>query len=209
MAITEMFHYTNGYAWKQMREGNRDAYLYDPKVKRFVDGKECRGLWPIRRFTKIGNATGVSSRAYDAVTFGFLEPEPASWTKNPEFPEMWWWLFNGIFYGARRRDGPHSIVLLKASFTPRERASVFDRAVVERFLYATKNNERMEERKQAFRRYWESRVPRSRYNGQHNMPELACWATIPLERITFCWESSCEELDREFLEKKYYSRSLA
>ena len=70
------YHYTNEEAFRSIQGG-------------WTYGKT--GLLPIGRFAHLGIG-GMPSEAHEGIIEGLLEPEPASWTFNPEFPRLWRYL---------------------------------------------------------------------------------------------------------------------
>ena len=133
--------------------------------------------------------------AHAGVIEALLEPEPRSWLANPEFPNLWYYLMSDI---CRREE----VILLSFKLKPEDDAYVVERAHVERELYRESKGQGKPTKQttnEAYKKYWESRVPVFDYNGSYSTPQLAIWSGIPLERLTLEWRKPTEEVWKEVL----------
>jgi len=138
------------------------------------------GLLPVGRFIKdCYTQPDLPEEAYDFVIQGLLEPEPESWTNNPEFPNLWAYLMNDIGLHDACDQGRLSL-----SFTvlPTDKAYVVERAHVERAFYSPQASNRKVMR-EAWGNYWESRVPVFDYQGGFSLPQLDIWSPIDMDRV--------------------------
>lgn len=170
------YHYTNLPAYESMRTGHKY-------------GKS--ELHPYRRFLRWGwGSRTLPEKAHDNIVLGLLEPEPASWIYNKEFPHQWW----HVMYDVCKED---TIMLLKFPVLPEDEAFITDRAHMEREFYRQGNGKGKSVRRtmsNAARRYWESRVPARDYQGEFTMPQFTFWSPIPFERLEVVWTKPCDEV---------------
>jgi hypothetical protein len=148
------------------------------------------GIIPSRRFVRLGQGKTLPDQAYDGIIEGLLEPEPTSWLKNPEFPCLWRYLMHDIC----KRD---KVILLSFEILSKDKAFVVDRAHVERMLYKKSRNApepTKRKRNNAFKKYWESRIPVFDYHGGYNVPQLAIWSPIETERLRLEWVKPTDEV---------------
>lgn len=181
-----MYHYTNPESYSSMKTGR-------------TYGK--KGLLPIRRFITLDRwKEGLPEKAYDANIQGLLEPEPESWTNNPEFPEV----FRFLAHDFCMRD---ELMLLSFELLPTDDAYVVDRAHFERFLYrevyqkAGKPLPDDYTEEKALRLYWESRVPVAEYKGGYSLPQFSVWTPIDFDRLKVEWVKDTHEFWRMVLAK--------
>ncbi len=177
------YHYTNPQAYRLMETGR----IYDKT-----------GLIPIHRFIK-EQVNGIPYEATDeAVTEGFLEPEPRSWLENPKFPNLWKDLMRGI---CRESE----TMLLSFEIKPEDKAYVVERAHVGGGFYREAKGRKptKESMNKAFWRYWESRVPVFDYKGGYSAPQLAIWSTIEFDRLKVEWARSSEEVWQRILDNDW------
>ncbi|MBU2637963.1 MAG: hypothetical protein KJ955_03255 [Nanoarchaeota archaeon] len=170
------YHYSNPIAFQSMRNG---------RTYRKV------GLIPIQRFIRLGNENGLPGEAYEGIINGLLEPEPKSWTENPEFSNLWRYLMSDI---CRKEE---EVMLLSFQLKPEDKAYVVERAHIERELYKESKGHgesTKETINKACREYWESRVPVFEYSGSYSVPQLAIWSGIEFERLKVEWIKPSEEL---------------
>ena len=176
------YHYTNNEAFKSMHDGS----YYGKK-----------DLIPVKRFITLGNGSRTLPwKAHEGVIEGLLEPEPKSWTENPEFPNFWGYLMHDI---CKRKE----VILLRFELQPKDLAFVVDRAYVERELYRQgKGRGKPTKRSMslACRRYWESRVRADKYEGGYSAPQLAIWTPIALDRLEVVWRKPVDEVWNRVLE---------
>ena len=154
------YHYTNPNAYLSMRTKGVDGYI----TSGFDD---FAGLIPRKRFVHLGDGNGLPDKAHAGIVEGLLEPEPKSWTENPEFPGLWRYLMHDV---CREKE----IMFLSFELIPTDLAYVVDRAHVERILYRKSETEKPPTKKRmndAFRKYWESRVPAFEYDGNYSAPQ--------------------------------------
>lgn len=148
------------------------------------------GLLPIRRFIALGEGHNLPEKAHNGTIQGLLEPEPDSWIKNPEFPYLWHYLMHDI---CREEE----TMLLSFEIRKSDKAFVVDRAHIERALYLEHNTQIKPTRKQmneAYRKYWESRVPVYDYNGGYCCPQLTIWSPVCLGRLHIEWTKDTNTL---------------
>ncbi len=179
------YHYTNPRDYRSMQTKGTGGHI---------------GLVPGRRFITLGYGNGLPDEAYDGVIYGLLEAEPKSWLENPEFPNLLGYLINHIC-----KD--KEVVLLSFKLEPEDRAYVVDRAYMERELYKESKGQGIstkETRNEAFRSYWESRVPVFNYNGSYTLPELVIWSGIEFDRLKKEWIKPANEVWQRFFSKTQY-----
>ncbi|MGV8141325.1 MAG: hypothetical protein ACP5NW_02700 [Candidatus Woesearchaeota archaeon] len=187
------YHYTNLEAYISMHTKGIDGY-YTPYFDNFS------GLIPHGRFIKFFARQGLPKEAYESVIEGALEPEPKSWIENPEFPRYWGYLMHDI---CREKH----IVLLSFELKPEDKAYVVDRAHVERELYRKHKGQGDSTKKtmsDAYRKYWESRIPVFEYKGGYDIPQLAIWSGIEFERLKVEWIKPHDEVWKRVLENEWY-----
>jgi hypothetical protein len=166
-----MYHYTNPEAYSSMKTGR----TYREK-----------GLLPIRRFITLNRRVDLPEKAFEGNIQGLLEPEPESWTNNPEFPEV----FRYLAHDLCKRD---ELMLLSVELLPTDDAYVVDRAHFERFLYRGVYQKAGNPlppdytEDKALRLYWESRVPVNEYKGGYSLPQFSVWSPIDFDRLKVEW----------------------
>lgn len=186
------YHYTNSRDYKSMQTNGIEGYI----TSNFDD---FSGLIPSRRFIKLGDGKGLPNEAHDGVIEGLLEPEPRSWLENSEFPNFWRYLMHDI---CREKE----IVLLSFEIKPEDKAYVVERAHVERELYRESKGLEKPTRKtlnDAFKKYWESKVPVFEYDGSYSAPQLAIWSGIEFDRLKVEWTKPHDEVWKRVLENNW------
>lgn len=187
------YHYTNGAAYRSMQRKGDSGWAYGI-FREFV------GLIPGRRFIYDDETWGkLPKEANERAIRALLEPEPQSWAQNPEFPNLWAYLMDAILISVPEfgSDLEKDVVLLSFELTPEDRAFIVDRAILERELYKEAKGQgesTQETRREAFRRYWESRVPAFDYNGGYELPKLAIWSGIEFGRLRVEWRKPSSEV---------------
>ena len=185
------YHYTNPQAYRSMGSNgiNRGSiYGYD----------NFKGLIPINIFIK-EKKNGLPDQAYDGVIEGLLEPEPQSWLENPEFPFLWGSLMHDIW----RED---KTMLLSFRLESKDEAYIVERAHVERELYKEAKGQGKpteESKNEAFKKYWESRVPVFDYDGSYSVPQLTIWSGIEFERLNVEWVKATEKIWQRVLDNNW------
>lgn len=125
--------------------------------------------------------------ARENAAFCFVNPNMEEWMGNRELYPSLKLLLNHISYDSER------LALLSFRVGEGDRAYVLDWAEVGRVWlplklagkgYGPDGRERITE---AFRRYWESRVPALEYAGGHSVPELVLWSAIGADRLRLEW----------------------
>jgi hypothetical protein len=168
------YHYLNNINYNQMKNGRTYRRT---------------GLLPIKRLVPFGHED-LPSEAHAGAVYGLLEPEPKSWTENPEFPYLWRALMCKISYELK-------VILLSFELNPSDNAYIVERAHMERVLYQESKGRReppKEEMDEAFRKYFESRVPVFSYEGDFFVPELVVFSPIDLHRLKIEWEKPSEAI---------------
>ena len=186
------YHYTNLKNYRSIQTKGLDGYVA-------FEFDEFRGLIPRKRFIRLGEGDGLPDEAHEPVVEGLLEPEPKSWLENPEFPHLWNYLMGDVC-----RD--KEILLLSFDLKPGDRAFVVERAHVERELYRESKGQSKptrETKNEAFRKYWESRVPVFSYDGSYSLPQLAIWSGIPFERLKVEWLKPTGEVWKRVLDNNW------
>lgn len=155
------------------------------------------GLHPIKRFIPLCDGKGLPEKVYDCVIFGLLEPNPESWINNTEFNNIWDYLLGDI----TSKSG--KTVLLKAKLQPTDDAFVVDRGCIERVLYVPSDSRYPDKNlmREAYKKYWNSRVPVFDYEGGHSLPELVVFSPIELSRIQLQWIKDSDELYKNVLKR--------
>jgi hypothetical protein len=186
------YHYTNSRAYRSMQTNGVDGYIT-------FGFEDFAGLIPGHRFVRYGEGNGLPEEAYKGVIEGLLEPEPRSWTDNPEFPNFWRILMHDI---CRDKD----VVLLRFELKPEDKAYVVERAHIERELYRESKGlgkPTRETTNEAFRKYWQSRVPVFDYDGSYSTPQLAIWSGISFERLQVEWVKPSDDVWKRVLENNW------
>ena len=186
------YHYTNPKAYRSMKTPGVDDYLTF-KFDDFI------GLIPRKRFIPLGDAQGLPTNAYDSVIESLLEPEPKSWLQNPEFPRLWRYLMSDI---CREKE----VMLLSFELTPEDQAYIVDRAHVERELYPKfikQDKSISTTRTEAFKKYWESRVPVFEYDGGYCAPQLVIWSGIEFRRLKVEWVKPTNKVWKRVLDNDW------
>lgn len=195
-----VYHYTNSEAYKSMKTKGIDGYFCD-------EYDNFTGIIPRKRFINLGDGKNLPSKAYNGIIEGLLEPEPESWIKNPEFPNLWNYLMHDIC----RKD---KVMLLSFDILPKDEAYVVERAYVERELYReAKGRGKMtrETRNEAFMKYWNSRINIFEYITKNKnvmkinyaVPQLAIWSGIEFERLNIEWIKSTDEVWKDVCDNKW------
>lgn len=174
------YHYTNSKAYDSMKTKGIDGYS-DFGYEDFA------GIIPQKRFIRLGNYD-LPIEAHNEVIEGLLEPEPKSWTDNPEFPGLWSYLMHDV---CRNKE----IMLLSFELHPEDKAYVVERAHIERELYREAKglgNSTPETLTEAYKKYWESKVPVFDYmkqetSNKYSTPQLAIWSGIDFDRLKIEW----------------------
>ena len=186
------YHYTNSKAYRSIQTKGKDGYAT-------FDFDDFAGLIPSKRFIRLGDGNGLPDEAHDGVIEGLLEPEPKSWLENPEFPHFWNYLMHDIC-----RD--KEVVLLSFELNPEDKAYVVERAHVERELYRESKGQGKPTREttnEAFRKYWESRVPVFEYDGSYSAPQLTIWSGISFDRLKVEWAKPTDEVWKRVLDNNW------
>jgi hypothetical protein len=186
------YHYTNNEAYKSMKTNGKDGYI----TFRFDD---FAGLIPSRRFIRLGEGKNLSDEANDGVIEGLLEIEPKSWLENPEFPNLWRYLMHDV---CREKE----VILLSFEFKLEDKAYVVERAHVERELYRESKGRGQSTRKtrnEAFRKYWESRIPVFDYDGTYSLPQLAIWSGVAFDRLKVEWKKPANKVWKRVLDNDW------
>ena len=186
------YHYSNPRAYRSMRTNG----IYGSITFCFDN---FAGLIPRKRFIRLGNGNGLPDEAYDGVIEGLLKPEPESWLENPEFPNLWRYLMGDI---CRENE----VMLLSFELKPKDRAYVVERAHVERGLYIKSKGQRKPTREtmnEAFKKYWESRVPVFEYDGSYSVPQLSIWSGIEFDRLNVEWTNPTDEVWQRILDNNW------
>jgi hypothetical protein len=187
-----VFHYTNSKAYERMQVPESEHYFsqenYPPGItpnKKFVSRKVCENL---------------PRKVYEYVFEGLLEPEPISWIKNKEFPNLWEYLMRDFM---RDLDNKDTIILLNFHLTRNDEAYIVDRAHIERELYRESKGLGKSTKKtmnKAITKYWNSRIHALDYEGGYNAPQYAIWSPIAFERINVVWKKTHDEVWKKVLE---------
>jgi len=186
------YHYTNSEAYRSMRTKGIDGYIT-------FGFDDFAGLIPHKRFINLSNENGLPDEAHNGVVEGLLEPEPKSWTENPEFPGLWRYLMHDI---CRQTE----IVFLSFELKSTDLAYIVDRAHVERVLYRKSENEKAPTKKRmnkAFKKYWESRVSAFEYDKNYSAPQLAIWSGIEFDRLNVEWIKPSREVWQRVLDNDW------
>ncbi len=176
--MVEAYYYTNEKAYRSMLTGSEY-------------GKA--GLLPIPRFIPLNKGGNLPEEAYVGVVHALLEPEPRSWLRNADVPNVWTWLMGGVC----REE---SVVLLSFDIKPGDGAFVVDRVHVQKMLIQWTRPTKAE-MNEAYRRYWESRVPILEYAGGYSMPEVVIQSRIAPSRLRVEWTKSTDEFWNDVLRK--------
>lgn len=164
----KVYHYTNPKAYKSMKDGS-------------TYGK--KGLLSIRRFVKFGQARNLPEEAYEGTVRGILKPEPKSWTENPKYPNLWRYLIGDLL-------SKDESMLLSFDVLKSDKAYMVERAHVENELYKEskgKGKSTRETLHEAYKKYWESRIPIFEYDEDFSVPEINIWNTISFDRLKVEW----------------------
>lgn len=183
------YHYTNSKAYSSIQTKGKDGYAT-------FGFDDFAGLIPSKRFIRFGDGNGLPDGAHDGVIEGLLEPEPRSWLENPEFPHFWNYLMHDIC-----RD--NEVILLSFELNRDDKAYVVERAHVERELYRESKGQGKSTREtanEAFKKYWESRVPVFDYDGNYSTPQLAIWSGIPFDRLKVEWVKPTDNVWKRVLD---------
>jgi hypothetical protein len=186
------YHYTNSEAYKSMKTKGVDDHVT-------FGFDNFTGIIPRRRFVALSRAKGLPDEAHDGVIEGLLEPEPKSWIENPEFPNFWSYLMHDVC-----RD--KQVILLSFELNQKDKAYIVDRAHVERELYRESKGQgksTQETRNEAFKKYWESRIPVYKYKGGYDAPQLAIWSGIEFDRLKVEWTKSTDEVWKRVLDNNW------
>jgi len=187
-----MYHFTNRAGWKGVNEGNTDFVYKDPRIGKYVEGKNIRGLWPSRRLISQGlESQLVPFEATEPAVFGLPEEKPESWIQYKDCINVFDYLMS-CCAGFSDEEGRRDLVLLSVDLNPEDNPFVVDYLHI-RHLARDFSTESNPIRKQTIlsegnRRYWESRVPLANYKGNFTLPEIVIWNPIPQDRVHFVWE---------------------
>ena len=172
------YHYTNEKAYRSILTGR--------------DYGET-GLLPIPRFIPLNRGSKLPREAHDGVVRALLEPEPQSWLRNKDVPNVWSWLMGEVC----REE---TVVLLSFDIKPGDRAFITDTAHVQKMLIQWDRPTKAE-MNDAYRKYWESRVPVLEYVGGYSMPEVIIQSRIAPSRLRVEWTKPTNEFWNEVLRK--------
>ncbi|MDP3733755.1 MAG: hypothetical protein Q8R37_00870 [Nanoarchaeota archaeon] len=178
------YHYSNPQAYKSMQDGTNYRKV---------------GLIPIKRFIRLDYGFGLPDEAHDGVVEGLLEPEPKSWTENPEFPYLWRSLIHDICKESE-------IMLLSFELKQEDKAYIVERAHIDRELYREAKNQgrsTSELMKKAFKQYWESRIPVFEYDGSYSIPQLSIWSKIEFNRLKVEWVKPTNQVWQRVLDNNW------
>ncbi len=160
----KVYHYAQLSDWTPIATGDEEV--------------EPTGLVPQRN---IGAADRDAWKT--PAIFGFVNPTPTEWVKNPHFNDIW-----------KRQHRELGILLLEINVNPyTDTALVADRGYIEGYLYKDKTGiptQYVEEhREPAERKYMASRVPLLDYTTnpekfQFSLPEVLIPQHVPLEKIS-------------------------
>ncbi|HEX7633140.1 MAG TPA: hypothetical protein VF401_02310 [Candidatus Saccharimonadales bacterium] len=154
------------------------------------------GSWQSRNVPGLGNNLRVckdnfiDEGARDGAVFGLLEPEPANWVENSEFPVAWTYLTAHVGRLLLTYEPTEEIV---------EKSFIIDWAHMERFCGGQKDNLNNSQesrgsssgmtRLDAERAYWASKVPLAEYISdpavinELALPEVITMCVVPAEII--------------------------
>lgn len=130
--------------------------------------------------------------------YAFLKEQPEEWTKNKEFKHTW---KRAVLHLCKSPD----IALLSFDVASTDNAYVMDWAHVERFwkkgrqpitrelINSIRGKKIAKDAKEAFKMYWDSRIPIQDYNNEHDLPEVAIFNPIEHERLKVEWIRPWEE----------------
>ena len=166
------YNYTNSRAFRSMTDGYQ------------VYGK--RGLLNVPRFANFGIG-GLPYEAYGGIIEAFLEPEPESWTKNKEFPDIWPRVIGSVCRTDSIGLEGQNIILLSFPILPSDKAYVFERAYRQRELLLPKKESTKKTESDSYLKMWKSRVKAADYKGDYSLPELGIWNPIEQERLKVEW----------------------
>jgi hypothetical protein len=170
------YHYTNLEAYNSMSKKGIEGYI--------TNFDDFSGLIPSKRFVNVNwSHKDLPNEAYEEVIEGLLEPEPSSWTKNKEFPTLWYYLMHDI---CKRKE----IMLLSFQLNPKDKAYIVERGHIEKELYKKSKGLEKPTRETistAAKKYFESRIPVFDYKGEYSVPQLAIWSPIEFKRLKIEW----------------------
>ncbi|NOQ55937.1 MAG: hypothetical protein GQ477_03985 [Nanohaloarchaea archaeon] len=206
-----MYHFTNASAWEQMNDGCKNL-VYDFETNRYRHKTEfdLTGLLPMGSVIKYKILPGLPLETYAPSSFGILNLQ--SWVNNYEFSKVLDILLGNIgnvgeniilleidlinedkpyvyerAHVERLRQIPYDDSDGDVSNNEIFSGPIFDffRSL---FLKSKSEPISLEERwnvkvKDAYFKYWGSRVPLSDYDGSYSLAEVVVQKQIPLERI--------------------------
>jgi len=179
------YHYTTLLDYESMQNGR----TYRKK-----------GLLPIGRFINLGEGNCLPKDAHEGCISCLLEPEPQSWVNNKQFPYTWISLMSHLCLKDNSLSPELSkLVLLSFEILCQDNAYVVERAHIEK--WRAKNQTKKQE-KESYTNYWNSRVSVSEYKGNYNLPELAIFSYIPIDRLKLESEKPISEVWEQL--RKYY-----
>ncbi len=207
-----MYHFTNTGGWKEINEGH-SGLVYNPRQERYVDKTEAdlTGLLPLNMVIDYRKLSGLPPEAYAPSSFGILAVQ--DWENNPEFPDALDILFGDIEIkkaggeiillkiDLTDSDDPYvfdraHVERLRKISTAAEEDKPKDRSLADyvvdfigfSFLTPKIKPASPQERwngqvREAYQKYWESRVPLLEYDDSFSLAEVVVQKRIPIERI--------------------------
>jgi len=205
-----MYHFTSERGWQGINEG-LSGLIYLTKYDKYVDRTEAdlTGLLPTRMIIDYRKIADLPQDAYVGASFGLLDVE--SWKNNETFSETLDLLLSDIRqYGEKiillkidltEEDNPQILerahverlrTSTKLYEEPKPKSKTSTNYFVDFFktiISSSKSDNISPEdqlkniTKEAYRKYWESKVPLSDYDGSYLLPEVIVTNQIPLERI--------------------------
>lgn len=169
--MDHFYHYTSEENYRAMRTG--DTY-----------GQA--GLIPIRRVLMLGLAKkfNLPAKAEDGAVYGLLQPAPRVWMDQEYFKGE---ALLETILGDIRGHGKTllgKMLLLKCRVEPGDDIFVADHIDHMRPDYNGRTDLKNPVTATVKRAYWNSMVPFFDYQDQHTVPEVICFSTIPLSRLS-------------------------
>lgn len=154
-----------------------------------------------------GHYRGLEEEAHEKGSFGLMEPVPLSWISNSEIPDAWIRLVEHVAGNSEYLQfSTGDVALISFNVLPEDRVYVIEGAEILRYtsrfgnartaqdLGITIEGSGVETIAEAYRRYFESRVPMFDYKGGYSLPELFVPSFIEVSRLTLEWRGTKEEL---------------
>ncbi|MBU0667110.1 MAG: hypothetical protein ABIC91_03310 [Nanoarchaeota archaeon] len=186
------YHYSNPKAYQSMQTTGIDGHIS-------FDFEKFAGLIPRKRFIRLGYGHFLPDESHEGVIEGLLEPEPNSWLENSEFSYLW----NSLMHDICREK---EVLLLSFQLKPKDKAYIVERAHVERELYKESKGfgiSTKQSMNDAFKKYWESRVPVFEYKQNYNLSQLTIWSGIEFNRLNVEWIKPTDEVWTRVLDNKW------